>query len=866
MKYIPTSAPSIFKLGILILVTGNLLSSCNCGKNLHTFYYSGDTKVEITVSGDTLGVVLRDTILRPGYSTGKGFDSVNNFIRNYLANQGYKQAMELSDRVALVTSPKKNQGRSALEKDASQLKEKDKDLLINSGYLARVKGSATPLIITNEIIIQFKPGTSDNDINDVFHKYKLAGRKKNPFVPYQYITAIADSSAYDAVKTSQKLHDEPNIKFAQLNFIYIKKYLSEYPNDAFFPRQWDLVNKGLDPAKATEDADIDADLAWNLEKGNKNTVIAVIDDGFDMQHEDLQNNYSVNVRETPGNNEDDDGNSLVDDVVGWDFFDHDNRMEGGYHGTEVAGVAAAEGDNHSGVIGSCPQCGILPLKALTAADDQNAIYYAVQRGAKIINCSWEFPRDIPMPPTFTQAIEFAGTSGVVIIWAMADLHEDFCNPSPPYYPDPTSLANVIAVSSSNSMDMYDNTGYGDCMSILAPSCAIGNMGVLKIATTDEMGDNGRTFGNRDSRDGCTEFLNANYTACFGGTSASAPLVAGVAGLILSANNSLTPQQVTFLLQDCADKIQTSQGHYSSLNGKSTTQTHGYGRLNAYEAVKIASRTEVGGRNGVDIFIRDNDLDWGNTEKSSDYSFEPVRGVIPHDKSPDIKIDAPDPSNHFDTPNNNEGFEAFSDEKPIGSKRNKVYVRVRNRGYRTAANVTVNLYWVYGGAGLPPLWTGFPADPETIDPNWHSLGRQTITSLPYSGSSIAGKRDDPAQIVSFDFPAPDPGLPNNYRLLAMIGCDDDPLVSDANTDLDRVTPAFNNITQTKFEIEANSGAVLWKKYPFTPYTYPTQTNITFIDLPGKIYLPDFIFPHELMLNDKMKRSIHSARSNHFNSFI
>ena len=197
-----------------------------------------------------------------------------------------------------------------------------------------------------------------------------------------------------------------------------------------------------------------------------------------------------------------------------------------------------------------------------------------------------------------------------------------------------------------------------------------------------------------------EVINADYTACFDGTSASAPLTAGVAGLIISASScSLTPKQVRFLLQDCADKIEPLSANYSPKNGFSmgnaesnNQSTHGYGRLNAYEAVKIiSSDISKGGHNGVDIFVRDNYLDWGNTEQPSSTLLQPERQTISSSESVDIKIDVSGQEPVF----TNDQFEnTLRDERPLGGRSQKVYVRVRNRGCRPANNVTVKLYWVH----------------------------------------------------------------------------------------------------------------------------------------------------------------------------
>src|SRR3546814_5240133 len=102
------------------------------------------------------------------------------------------------------------------------------------------------------------------------------------------------------------------------------------PNDPLFDRQWPLDNTGQN--NGLEDADIDADLAWEFGTGDSSTIIAVIDGGFDMAHPDLVPNFFMNTGETAGNNVDDEGNGYVDDRTGWDFVPGWGEREGGGRG------------------------------------------------------------------------------------------------------------------------------------------------------------------------------------------------------------------------------------------------------------------------------------------------------------------------------------------------------------------------------------------------------------------------------------------------------------------------------------------------------------------------------------------------------
>ena len=135
--------------------------------------------------------------------------------------------------------------------------------------------------------------------------------------------------------------------------------------------------------------------AW----GDRNIVVAVIDSGVDYTHEDLAGNMWVNAGEIPDNNIDDDNNGFIDDVYGADVvgstYDHDgDPQDDNGHGTHVAGIIAAQGNNDIGIIGVAPNAQIMAIKAaqysgvLTSTDIAEAILYAYQQGADIINMSF----------------------------------------------------------------------------------------------------------------------------------------------------------------------------------------------------------------------------------------------------------------------------------------------------------------------------------------------------------------------------------------------------------------------------------------------------------------------------------------------
>ncbi len=169
------------------------------------------------------------------------------------------------------------------------------------------------------------------------------------------------------------------------------------PNDPLYSQQWGIP--------ATQ-----VDQVWNTNTGSSNAVIAILDTGVDWNHPDLTSNIWINNDETV-NGSDSDGNGFVDDIRGWDFINNDNNpMDDNSHGTHVAGIAAAVGDNGIGIAGVNWHARILPVKILQSSGRGNAativqgINYAAQNGATVINMSFgSYARSLAMEDALANA-------------------------------------------------------------------------------------------------------------------------------------------------------------------------------------------------------------------------------------------------------------------------------------------------------------------------------------------------------------------------------------------------------------------------------------------------------------------------------
>ena len=791
-----------------------------------TFFYSLGKQVPVTISTDKIGILVAEGV-------------TETQVNKYAQSHGLTPVGVPIGRIYIYQLTNQ-QDRTSLALFARKVRKQAPHTVVQAGLVATPVGGKVPMVITDRVIAQIKSNAKREDLETLTKKLCTEIIFESPLRRGLFLLrfdGVDEPCPTDALQVANQLEKLAGpVKYAHPDFVKAPIFLETVPNDPLFGDQWHLRNTGQ--KSGTPGADARATRAWDINRGDPSTVIAVIDTGFDVTHADLASNLWVNPAETL-NGSDDDNNSFIDDLNGWNFIGCDSDppppncgsadLSGDpNHGTAVAGIAAASTGNHKGVAGACPQCKLMLLKpGYTDYAQASPFDYAKLKNASVITNSWTIPA--PCTTYLCTAIDDAATSGrgglgAVVLFAMSDDKRNDCLGTE--FP---TLPSVMAISGSTNLDLRElDTGYGNCMALLAPTAMSSPNSIpsprrtLWITTTDVTGTQG--YNHDVFPTDCPTPAAASppdardYTGCFWGTSAATPLVAGVAGLVLSANSSLTRLEVQRLLQDTADKIEPSAAAYSPSTGFSGPApgdaTHGFGRVNAFEAVRVAA-TGGGGRSGVDIFLRDNELDWGNTDQPSNMLFESTRGYIPHWHSMDIKVDSP--TNGYQMSPTSATFDSFVDETPSATPgdMNRVYVRVHNRGPRTAAMVDVKLHWAQFGTALPVLpadfWIAFPAD--SIDTtSWHPLSCAIgaaglpssvcrLTGLGYSGASVAGTANDQSQIVRFDFPAPTfaSGLTNHFCLLAMVDSPQDPISQDSRTMnvVDQITPTDNNVTHRNY---------------------------------------------------------------------
>ncbi|MEM7307975.1 MAG: S8 family serine peptidase [Planctomycetota bacterium] len=335
----------------------------------------------------------------------------------------------------------------------------------------------------------------------------------------------------DVAAALRLLRNDSRVDYVEPNYVY---YHHQIPNDGFYDNYAGVASDLQ--AWAMDANNVNAESAWDLSTGRSDVVIAIIDSGIDLDHPDLAANIWSNSGEVAGNGVDDDGNGFTDDVNGWDFYFNDSNPnpdfgdgidndgngaadDGTFHGTFAASNASAVGNNGTGLAGAAWGCSLMALKVFTddggasTFDIADAITYAANNGADVINMSLGGG----FSSTIQSAVNFAHGAGLVQLASAGN-----SNSSSQQYP--ASLNFVISVGASDSGSVLGG-GSGD-IDGRASFSQYGPSAVDVVAPgADLVGAATGTVAGGNPGD--------HIYILSSGTSFSCPLVAGLAGLILS---------------------------------------------------------------------------------------------------------------------------------------------------------------------------------------------------------------------------------------------------------------------------------------------------------------------------------------------
>ena len=420
------------------------------------------------------------------------------------------------------------------------------------------------------------PGMDEKSVENWCKSNGLTFVKK-----FKYATdwSLAETTG-DPIKKSVELVEKKIVAQAEPSFFMTFEHMTYIPNDTLFPKQWHLYNDGSDSTLTGSDSTHVAE-AWDIlrqitgELGGSTIKLAIVDDGFALDHEDLQGRF----------------------LPGYDFVDNDDNPTHGVrstqldmHGTSVSGVAAGNADNGTGIAGACPNCKIIPIRmGLTTADEIGieAFEWAINAGADIISNSWgPSNNNADMNQTLKDLVANITTTGrngkgTVILFAAGNSNLTVTDN---VYVGNPNVFTIGATRADGKKASYSN--FGPALDFTASSCDTETTGdgwqggatIDGIWTTDNMGSGGyNAGGNENGGD-----IAGNYTNGFGGTSSACPLVAGITGLVMFANPNLTKNQIYDIFKTTSDKV---GGEAYDANG--FNQNYGYGRVNACKAVKKA---------------------------------------------------------------------------------------------------------------------------------------------------------------------------------------------------------------------------------------------------------------------------------------
>lgn len=252
--------------------------------------------------------------------------------------------------------------------------------------------------------------------------------------------------------------------------------LSTFPNDPKFQWQMHLHNTG-NFASAKYDADIDAPEAWDHATGSKSVIVAVIESGFDIYHEDLRDNLWVNPNEIPNNGIDDDGNGFIDDVNGWNAVNYNaNVYTTDWHSTGVAGVIGARGNNAKGISGVAQSVSLMPVRVATNGyfelgdifNGYNYITKMLQAGHNIVAANqsfgFEFGTDLysrDMVEAFKFYADQHGSYNCIWVVSSGNDGKNLDTSTRYRIPTITQSPNVITVGGTNEQDNFStDKNYG----------------------------------------------------------------------------------------------------------------------------------------------------------------------------------------------------------------------------------------------------------------------------------------------------------------------------------------------------------------------------------------------------------------------
>jgi len=542
---------------LTLLIVLAALAACD-----RSYFYVGDRKVDLHVSDEFVAVASTDMSSAP----------LPELVPPSLKPAQVQSPILVKHDAVLFRVPTDDLAK--FRKDLKELVMDD-----NIHYLPIFEANNVNYIMPNSFSVQLRRGADFDTIERLARENDGVSFEKHPEIDGRYTFEISWFYAHPnaVLSTVNRIHQDPDVDFSTPAFVQIhpadaaeiamRRYTSRpvqycsnlfaVPDDPFYCYQWALKNVG---SIGTSGVDINAEIAWSLATVVNTTTIAILDNGVDISHPDLQAKIVA-----PYNAIDP---LLPQDPAPWDT-----------HGTAVAGIAGAVSNNggatgtgREGIAAVAWDARILPVKIgyngrqgewQTSAEIlESGIRMAVKRGARVLNGSWTVEGS-----EIGHAVDYAITNGAVMVFSAGNFGTLGVK-----YPAKLSVNRpIIAVSATNQFDEFKDMTASDLEtwgSSFGPEINVAAPGV-RIYTTDIQGTGGQ-----NSASG----TNGDYNAYFNGTSAAAPLVSGTAALLLGKFPGTDPACIRDWIERGA----------LDLGDVDFDIFFGHGRLDAGRSIQIAT--------------------------------------------------------------------------------------------------------------------------------------------------------------------------------------------------------------------------------------------------------------------------------------
>lgn len=398
-------------------------------------------------------------------------------------------------------------------------------------------------------IVQFKSSRVLGPSGNPLRKFGVETLKLN-LVHGTTFTFKIFGSLEERKTTIGKLTQHDEVDFVEPDYPILATPLTNTttsPDDPYFSKQW--FHKTLNSL-----------LAWQINEGSEDIVVAIVDTGIDYTHPDLKKNIWINKKEIV-NGKDDDGNGYIDDIYGWNFSANTNDARSttaSPHGSHVAGLVGASGNNHLGVIGIAPKVKLMALKFMDdsgagmTSNAIKAINYAIDKKVFLINNSWG---SSSYSRALSDVVERAAKAGILFFSAAGNGSKGagYDIDQKPWYPASYAYWNVFSVAATTSND--DLTSFSNFSKTKVDVAAPGS----SIYST----------------------VTGSSYQTMSGTSMATPIVSGLAVLVKAANPKLDPLQIINVLRESTDKVPWLKD--KTISG---------GRINSYKAVVLANKLKA----------------------------------------------------------------------------------------------------------------------------------------------------------------------------------------------------------------------------------------------------------------------------------